>query len=80
MGGYPDIDELFQQQAVERDPAKREVLLHRIQELMVERVMFAPVYEFRALMGVGSRVAEHAINVVPMYPFPALEEMRLKGK
>jgi hypothetical protein len=31
-------------------------------------------------MGVGSRVAEHAINVIPMYPFPALEEMRLKGK
>jgi peptide/nickel transport system substrate-binding protein len=80
MGGYPDIDELFQQQAVERDRAKREALLHRIQQLMVERVMFAPVYEFRALMGVGSRVAEHAINVIPMYPFPALEEMRLKGK
>ena len=80
MGGYPDIDELFQQQAVERDPAKREALLHRIQQLMVERVMFAPVYEFRALMGVGSRVAEHAINVIPLYPFPALEEMRLKGQ
>jgi peptide/nickel transport system substrate-binding protein len=78
-GGYPDIDELFQQQAVERDRAKREALLHRIQQLMVERVMFAPVYEFRALMGVGSRVAEHAINVIPQYPFPALEEMRLKG-
>jgi hypothetical protein len=41
--------------------------------------MFAPVYEFRALIGVGARVAEHAINVIPMYPFPALEEMRLKA-
>ena len=80
MGGYADLDELFEQQAVERDPAKREALLHRIQQLVVERVMFAPVYEFRALMGVGSRVAEHAINVIPMYPFPALEEMRLKDK
>jgi len=78
-GGYPDIDELFEQQAVERDPAKREALLHRIQQLMVERVMFGTVYEFRALMGVGARVAEHAINVVPLYPFPALEEIRLKG-
>src|SRR5262249_14989289 len=35
-GGYPDIDELFQQQAVERDRAKREALLHRIQELTME--------------------------------------------
>lgn len=78
MGGYPDIDELFEQQAVERDRAKREAILHRIQQLMVERVMFAPVYEFRALMGVGPRVAEHAINVIPMYPFPALEEVRTK--
>jgi len=80
MGGYADLDELFEQQAVERDPAKREAMLHRIQQLVVERVMFAPVYEFRALMGVGPRVAEHAINIIPMYPFPALEEMRLKGK
>jgi peptide/nickel transport system substrate-binding protein len=78
-GGYPDIDALFEQQAVERDHQKREALLHQIQRLMVERVMFAPVYEFRALMGVGARVAEHAINVIPMYPFPALEEMRLKA-
>ena len=80
MGGSADLDELFEQQAVERDPGKREALLHRIQQLVVERVMFAPVYEFRALMGVGSRVAEHAINVIPMYPFPALEEMRLKSQ
>jgi peptide/nickel transport system substrate-binding protein len=80
MGGYPDIDELFQQQAAERDRAKREALLHRIQQLMVERVMFAPVYEFRALMGVGPRIAEHAINVIPLYPFPALEEVRVKAK
>jgi hypothetical protein len=48
-GGYPDIDELFQQQAHER--ARREALLHRIQQLTVERVMFAPIMDLRALMG-----------------------------
>jgi peptide/nickel transport system substrate-binding protein len=32
-GGYPDIDQLSEQQAGERDPAKREALLHRIQQL-----------------------------------------------
>ncbi len=77
-GGYPDIDELFQQQAQERDPAKREALLHRIQQLTVERVMYAPLYDFRALMGVGPRVAEHTINSVPMDPFPSYEDVRLK--
>ena len=77
-GGYPDIDELFQQQAVERDKAKREALLHRIQQLTMERVMYAPIMDFRALIGVGPQVAEHAINTIPVHPFPPLEEIRLK--
>jgi peptide/nickel transport system substrate-binding protein len=78
-GGYPDIDELYQEQAVERDRAKREALLHRIQQLTMERVMFAPVMDLQLLTGVGPRVAEHAINVIPLHPFPAYEEIRLKG-
>src|SRR5437773_5528473 len=78
-GGYPDLDELFQQQARERDQGKREALLHRIQQLTIERVMFAPLMDFRALMGVGPRMAEHAINVVPMTLFPSYEDMRLKS-
>ncbi len=47
-GGYPDIDDLFQQQARERDPRKREALLFRIQQLTIDRVMFAPIMDFRA--------------------------------
>ena len=31
-GGYPDIDELYLQQAKERDPKKREEMLHQIQQ------------------------------------------------
>jgi peptide/nickel transport system substrate-binding protein len=77
-GGYPDIDELVQQQARERDPAKREALLHRIQQLSVERVMFAPVMDLRGLVGVGPRVAEHTINSIPLHPYPALEDIRLR--
>jgi peptide/nickel transport system substrate-binding protein len=78
-GGYPDIDDLFQKQAVERDQSKREAILHRIQELTMERVMYAPIFDFRALMGVGPQVAEHAINSIPAYPFPAWEDVQLKG-
>ena len=79
-GGYPDIDELFLQQARERDPAKREALLHRIQQLTVDRAMFAPIWNLRALMGVGPRIADHAINLVPMSLFPSYEDMRLKAQ
>ncbi|MBI1847938.1 MAG: ABC transporter substrate-binding protein [Candidatus Rokubacteria bacterium] len=77
-GGYPDIDDLYLQQARERDPRKREALLHRIQQLTIDRVMFAPIMDFRALMGVGPRVAEHTITSIHNSPFPSYEDMRLR--
>jgi peptide/nickel transport system substrate-binding protein len=77
-GGYPDLDELFLQQARERDTAKREALLHRIQQATIDRVMFAPLMDLRGLIAVGPRVADHTINSIPMYPFPSYEDMRLK--
>ena len=79
-GGYPDIDDLFQQQSRERDVAKREAILHQIQQLTIDRVMFAPVMDYRTLRGVGPRMAEHALDSMPLVPFPALEDMRLKGQ
>src|SRR2546426_1008626 len=79
-GGYPDIDDLFQQQARERDPRKREALLHKIQQLTIDRVMFAPIMDFRALMGVGPRVAEHTITWIHNSPFPSYEDVRLKDQ
>jgi peptide/nickel transport system substrate-binding protein len=77
-GGYPDIDDLFQQQAIERDPKKREGLLFKIQQLTIDRAMFAPVMDLRALMGVGPRVTEHTITSVAMSPFPSYEDMKVK--
>jgi ABC-type transport system substrate-binding protein len=77
-GGYPDIDDLFLQQARERDPKKREALLHKIQQLTIDRVMFAPVMDLRVLMGVGPRIAKHTITDVWMSPFPSYEDIQLK--
>jgi peptide/nickel transport system substrate-binding protein len=79
-GGYPDIDDLFLQQARERDVKRREDLLYKIQQLTIERAMFAPIMDLRALMGVGPRVADHTINSLPMVPFPSWEDMRLKSQ
>jgi peptide/nickel transport system substrate-binding protein len=78
-GGYPDIDELFRQQAVERDPTKREALLFKIQQLSIDRVMYAPVLDYRALMGIGTRVTKHTIGDVWMSPFPSYEDLEIKG-
>jgi peptide/nickel transport system substrate-binding protein len=77
-GGYPDIDDLFEQQSRERDVKKREAILHKIQQLTVDRVMYAPIMDFRALMGVGPRVTEHTITWIHNSPFPSYEDMRIK--
>ena len=77
-GGYPGIDQLFEQQAFERDHTKREAVLHRIQQLTIEHAMFAPIMDLRGLIGVGPRVAAHTINFIPVHPFPAFEDVTLK--
>ena len=78
-GGWPDIDALYAQQARETDRKKREVLLHRIQRELVERVRFAPIYDYIWPSAVGPRVAEPALMLINPYPWSApLEEVRLK--
>ncbi|MBI3637051.1 MAG: ABC transporter substrate-binding protein [Candidatus Rokubacteria bacterium] len=78
-GGYPDIDGLFREQAVEMDVKKREAILHRIQQLMHDRVMFAPVLEPAFLSGVGPRVEESGFGLIAGLAFTLpYEEIRLK--
>src|SRR5437867_3799900 len=80
-GGHPDIDGLFREQAVEVDPKKREALLHRIQELMHERVMFAPILEPAFLSGVGPRLEQSALGMITGHAFAyPYEEIRLKPR
>ena len=78
-GGYPDIDDLFHQQARERDRRKREAILHQIQRLAHERVMYAPIFEPATLHGVGPRVEEAGVGLNPMLYFTSpWEDMRLR--
>jgi peptide/nickel transport system substrate-binding protein len=78
-GGYPDIDALFQQQNEEMDRTKREALLHQIQQLIHERVMFAPIWLFIWPSGIGPRVEEPALMLINPFPWAApLEDVRLK--
>ena len=78
-GGYPDIDALYKQQALETDRKKREALLHQIQQLLHERVRIGPIFEYIWPSGVGPRVAEPALMLINPYPWSApLEEVRLK--
>ena len=80
-GSYPDIDALYKQQARETDLRKRQALLHKIQQLLHERVRFGPIYDYIWPSGVGPRVAEPALMLIDPYPWSApLEDVRLKKK
>jgi peptide/nickel transport system substrate-binding protein len=80
-GSYPDIDALYKQQAQETDHAKREAILHQIQQLLHERVRFGPIWQYIWPSGIGPRVAEPALMLIDPYPWSApLEEVRLKEK
>ncbi|PYN75613.1 MAG: hypothetical protein DMD96_27485 [Candidatus Rokuibacteriota bacterium] len=80
-GSDADIEGLIQEQAAERDRKRRETTLHRIQQLMHERVMFAPIWEIAVLNAYGPRVAEPALSLIPGHLFTApYEELRLKPR
>ena len=69
-GGYPDIDALFKQQALETDKKKREAMLHQIQRLVYERVRYGPIYRVhlaerdRAARGRARADADQSVPVV----------------
>jgi peptide/nickel transport system substrate-binding protein len=80
-GAYPDIDGLFREQAGELDQKKREATLHRIQQLMHDKVMYLPIWQLSVLNGYGSRVAESGLGLIAGYPWAApYEDVTLKAK
>jgi peptide/nickel transport system substrate-binding protein len=80
-GGYPDLDGLFREQAAELDRTKRETILHRLQQLIHERALVAPIYELAFLNGINRRVEEPALGLIAGYPYSApYEDVRLKAR
>ena len=70
-GSYPDIDELFDQQTEETDWAKREAILHRMQQLVNERAIYAPIWQLGFLSGQGARVDESGLGLIAGHPYSA---------
>jgi peptide/nickel transport system substrate-binding protein len=80
-GTYPDLDGLFQEQAAELDRKRREAVLHKIQQLLHERVVYAPIWELAFLNGVGPRVGESGLGLIPGHAYSGpYEDVTLKGK
>ena len=78
-GVMPEVQDLFDRQSRELDRGKREDTLHQIQKLLHDRTVFAPIWENGFMRGVGPRVEEPALALIPFYPYSApYEDLRLK--
>ncbi len=79
-GSYPDLDELYAKQVVELDRAKREALLHKMQQIVHERTIYAPIWQLAFINGAGPRVGESGFGLIARFPYTApYEDLTLKG-
>jgi peptide/nickel transport system substrate-binding protein len=79
-GSYPDIDELFAKQAVELDNKKRGALLDKMQQLVYERTVIAPIWQLAFINAVGPRVGESGFGLIPGFAYTGpFEDITIKG-
>ena len=65
----------------ELDKKRREATLHRIQQLIHEKAMVAPIVQVGLMSGYGPRVEESGLGLITGYSFSApYEDVRLKGR
>jgi peptide/nickel transport system substrate-binding protein len=80
-GTYPDLDGLFREQAAELDRKRREATLHRMQQLLHDKTVYAPIWELAFLNGVGPRVGESGLGLINGHAYSApYEDVTLKGR
>ena len=80
-GSYPDIDGLFREQAADLDRKRREATLHKIQQLVSDKAMVAPIWELGFIHAQGPRVAESGLGLIPGWAFSApYEDLKLKAR
>jgi peptide/nickel transport system substrate-binding protein len=80
-GSYPDIEGLIREQASELDAKRRGAILHRIQQLIHERAMVAPIWELAFLNGHGPRVAESGLTLITNHAYSSpYEDLKLKAR
>jgi peptide/nickel transport system substrate-binding protein len=77
-GNYPELDELFAQQASELDYAKRQAILYKMQQIAHEKTIYAPIWQLAFISGVGPRVGQSSFGLIKGFVYPApYEELTL---
>ncbi|MBY0318401.1 MAG: ABC transporter substrate-binding protein [Reyranella sp.] len=78
-GNYPEIDTLFAEQAAEMDVAKRTAMLTRIQQILHEKSVYAPIWQLALLNGQGKRMGESALGLIRGHAYSApYEDVTIK--
>src|SRR5712671_3253137 len=68
-GSYPDVDQMFQEQGAQMDHKRREAVLQRMQQLISERTIFAPIWQLAFINGAGPRVGESGFGLIPGFAY-----------
>ncbi len=78
-GNYPEIDALFAEQAAEVDKAKRTAMLHKLQQMVHERSIYAPIWQLAFINGLGKRVGESGLGLIEGHAYSApYEDVTIK--
>ena len=78
-GSYPDIDALYPQQADELDPHKRAEILQKMQQMVYEKAIYAPIWQLGFLNGSGPKVDHSSFGTIPGFPYTApFEDITIK--
>jgi len=79
-GSYPEIDDLFQQQAAELDTKRREAILHKMQQLVHDKAIYAPIWQLAFMNAYGPRVGESGFGLIPAFAYTGpYEDMTIKS-
>ena len=79
-GSYPDLDEMFKQQGAELDQKKRGTILEKMQQIVNERTMYAPIWQLAFINGHGPRVGESGFGLIPGFAYTGpYEDITLKS-
>ena len=62
------------------DRKKREEMLHQIQRILADRVVFAGIWENGFIRAFGPRMEQPGLNLIQAFPYAGpLEELRQKN-
>ncbi len=79
-GSYPDIDALHAQQADELNHQKRVAILEKMQQLVYDKAIYAPIWQLGFINAVGPRLGESAFDLIPGFAYTApFEDITIKA-